>query len=733
MKNTKVKKKHHFFKRLFIFLFILLLIAIAGSIAVIAYFYPKVPPLNTALFDYSQNAVIYDRNDQPYQNLQGEENRQTLMSEQIPENVKNAFIAIEDKRFYDHPGVDIFGVLRAVREVISNQNLNGSGGSTITQQLIKLTHLTSEKTIQRKFDEWVLALQLEQVYSKDQILTSYLNKVNFHGSEGIQAASRQYFGKNIEELNLGQIAILAAVPNSPSYFDPYTYDETNEIRRNENGQIILNPNNQTRALNVINEMQDQGYIIQDEAEAARQIIKTNPGLVVNNPNKTYSYFTDAVYYSLVNDIQEALNMSEDEAVKYINTTGLKIYSTVDPTVQTALEQASLNDNLFPGQSENAVIVSEATGETYLPEVGATIINNEDGGVVGIVGGRNEKTSLSLNRATSQFQVGSSTKPLTTYGPALEEKIITLASIFNDEPININGWQPQNSELTFIGPTTVRNALKESINTIAVQVNQKLGIPKSMEYAQKLGLTISEGDNNSAALALGGYVEGQSTEQMASAYSTFARNGDYIAPYLYYEVQDNNGAIIVSHNPTKEKVFSPETSFLITDVLKQASNGGTTTINVNGTEIAGKTGTIDNQLNAWYCGYSPTYSMAVWYGYDTGSVNVNGTEYPLNIGIFGGDKPGPAALFENVFNTIEVNTKTKTFTKPSTIVQYPEGPTLIPDGSSSEYYIKGTEPNNQKSTSSSNTNNSSSSGTNISNGFKNSSGNNSSLESNNSSN
>lgn len=686
--KLKVKKKHPIRRFILWSFFLLILTVIIASVAFVAYYYPKVPSLNTSLFEYSQNAIIYDRYNEPYQNLQGEENRQTVSSEQIPDMVKNAFIAIEDKRFYSHNGVDILAIGRALSEVILNRNLNGSGGSTITQQLIKLTHLTSEKSLERKFDEWVLALRLEEVYSKDQILTAYLNKVNFHGAEGIQAAAQQYFGKNVDELDIAQAAILAAIPNSPNYFDPYTYNENQEIIYS-NDQIVLNPNNQTRALNVVNELVDQGYITEQEGADAKYEIKTNPGLIYNNPNKVYSYFTDAIYNQILEDLQIALELPESEVVKFINTSGLKIYSTVDPDVQSSLEQLSSTDSLYPAASSEAQVANDALGTNYQPEVGMTVVSNEDGSVLGMVGGRDNNASLTLNRATNSYQTGSSTKPITTYGPALEEEICTLSTVYNDQPLDINGWKPKNSSGSYIGPTTVRNALINSINTVAVQIDMDLGIAKSADYARKLGLTITNDDLNAGALALGGYYNGQSTVQMAGAFATLARGGDYIEPYLYTQVVDNDGNILIDNQQIdSQTIFSPETCYLITNTLEQAINGGTTNISVRGTEVAGKTGTTDNQVNAYFCGYSPTYSMAIWYGYDANEVTVNGQTLPLKIGIFGGDKPGPALMFEAVMNQIEKDTNVKTFEKPASLI---EAKTSDAENSPTEYYIEGTEP------------------------------------------
>lgn len=663
-KKQQTKPKKSPVRIIVITLLILCLLAAVGAACVVAYLYPKVPALDTSRFDYVENSIIYDKDGNYYQSLEGDENRQVIASEEIPDQVKNAFIAIEDRRFYKHHGVDLRGTARAVFEVLTNQNLEGSGGSTITQQLIKQTHLTSDRSIARKFNEWILATRLEKVYSKDQILTAYLNKINFHGADGIQAAARQYFDKAPKDLSVAQSAVLAAIPNSPSYYDPYTYDAEGHILKNADGTIALNPNNLSRAGRVITKMAEEGYITEDEAQAARSELESGAGLVYNNPNKVYSYFTDAVYNQLLLDLQRTMHYDEDEAAAYINKAGLKIYSTVDPAVQSAMESAAADDSLFPEQSAEAAAASEATGKNFIPQVGMTVINNADGSVSGMVGGRDNNASLSLNRAQSRFQPGSSTKPLTVFAPALEEKRATLASVYNDVPIDLKGWRPQNAERTFTGPMTIRDALIHSNNIVTVQTWQDLGSASSASYGKRLGLDIEDSDKTGAALALGGYTYGQTPEQMAAAYATFANKGVYTEPYLYTKVEDKDGNVILTHEPAKTQVFSPETSYLITDALRQAATNGTAHINAAGRDIAGKTGTTDDEMHAWFCGYTPDYTMSVWYGYDENQVDTESGDYRLNIGLAGGEKPGPAAMFERVIT--ELPTQGKTFERPANL-------------------------------------------------------------------
>ncbi|MFR6311821.1 penicillin-binding transpeptidase domain-containing protein, partial [Anaerofustis stercorihominis] len=352
---------------------------------------------------------------------------------------------------------------------------------------------------------------------------------------------------------------------------------------------------------------------------------------------------------------------KEDASCFVLNNGLTIKTTLDPVVQNALEKTAENDSIFPSQSYSASQASAAMtkkkGEKieYKPEVGMTVIENKTGRVAGIVGGRNKTASLSLNRATQKFQPGSSTKPLTTYGPGIDSGQITAGTAFNDTSISIGGWRPKNSGGGNQGMMTVRKGLTNSTNTIAVQAMMQTGAETIVPYAEKLGLDIVKdsdtNDLNPAALALGGYTHGQTTLNMASAYTTFANGGVRQTPILYTEITDKNGDVILSNKSEKVKVFEAGTAFIITDILKDVVKGGTTYISIDGTQVAGKTGTTDENRHAWFCGYTPEYSGAVWYGYDQNVVSVNGSTYHLNIGTYGGSTNGPAAFWKNAFSDI----------------------------------------------------------------------------------
>ncbi|NLN98237.1 MAG: hypothetical protein GX127_07680 [Eubacteriaceae bacterium] len=664
--HQPTRKKLKLSQRILLSLIILIALVGIASMVLFATMLKEVPELNPDNFIYSENAKIYDINGEFYQELQSRELRENVSLDQIPEHVQNAFISIEDQRFRKHHGVDALRFGRAVLETLTSRSLEGPGGSTITQQLIKLTHLTDDKTISRKFQEMVLANKLENIYDKNQILEAYLNKINFSQAWGIEAASRVYFNKNVSEITVAQGAVLAAMPRLPSYYTPYSYTEGDnpEMQLHEDGQPVYNENNKERAFLVLDKMLELEYIDQGQFDQAKEEVATgNIGLVYNPPQHNYSYFTDSVYSQVLADLKSTYHYTDEEASDLLLNGSLEIFSTVDPRIQTIMEEKSRDEGLYPAQSATAAEASQAkSGETgqpvnYIPQVGMTVINNETGYVSGIVGGREEKTNLSMNRATRLFQPGSATKPLTTYGPGIDTGAITLGTTFEDIPIDYQGWQPGNADGGYAGPTTVRAGLAQSKNIVAVQACVVTGVNTAAEYAEKLGLEVVEKDEQDntdltpAAFALGGYTHGQSSLAMTSAFSTFPNQGNRIEPTFYTKVVDRNGNIILEKKQKKIPVYKPQTAFLITDVLKQVVQGGTTNIAIPNQPVAGKTGTTDDYRHAWFCGYTPQYTMGVWYGYDNNVVEVGDQTYYLNIDVAGGSMPGPAGMFQAVMTDV----------------------------------------------------------------------------------
>ncbi|NMC56538.1 MAG: hypothetical protein GYA50_04885 [Eubacteriaceae bacterium] len=620
------------------------------------------PPVDLSKLEYIESSVILDNQGNQYQVFQGTEKREVVSIDNIPEIVQDAFVSIEDERYYTHQGIDLKGIIKAGLNVIKTQSLSGSGGSTITQQLIKGTHLSDVKKLKRKVMEWKLSIQLEGMLTKEKILEAYLNKVNFAWAWGIESASWTFFDKSCEDLSIAQAAVLASVPNAPTYYMPFVLEKNVDdglyyitSKTDEAGNKIypLNPNNANRAKLIIKKMLDLGYISQDEYSIAyAQLDSLNVGLKPqSNSRSTYSYFTDALYNQLLSDMVNKHGYTKEEAQEALLNGGLVIQSTIDKDIQTILETNAKNNKLFPAQSASAKAASAAktksTGETvnYIPQCAMVVLDNSTGYVVGLIGGRGEKTaSLSLNRALRKFQIGSSTKPLTVYAPGIDAQVITLATTFDNVRIRVGGWAPRNSG-SYVGMQTVRQGIAKSVNMIAVQAFQVVGIETSSSYALKLGLELDPNDYGGAALALGGYTKGQTPLRMAAAFATFPNQGVRTDPIMYTAVYDKEGNLLFENTAEKTQVFSAETAFLVTDAMKGVVRGGTTNISVSGMPVSGKTGTTDDLRHAWFCGFTPYYTGAVWYGYDENKVTVDGKTYTLNIGIYGGNKPGPASMWE----------------------------------------------------------------------------------------
>lgn len=670
---------------LFIFQRILLGIFIAcfvGGIVLSAmafYWIATAPDIDLSNLEYLESSVILDKDGNVYQELQGTEKREVVSIDQIPEIVQFAFISIEDERYFTHQGIDLKGIVKAVLNVVKTQSLSGAGGSTITQQLIKGTHLTDAKTLERKIMEWKLSIELESMLSKEQILESYLNKINFSWAWGIEAASQTFFNKSCNELSIAQAVVLAAMPQAPTYYMPFVLEQNEDdgyyyivSDKDEDGKKYypLNSNNAERAKLVIAKMKELGYISSEEYDIAyAQLDSGNVGLRPDTASSSvYSYFTDALYEQLLDDMVDKYGYTQEAAQEALLNGGLVVQSTLDQEVQDIMEAAADKNSLFPSQSSTAKAASAAkskeTGEevNFIPQCAMVVIDNSTGYVAGLIGGRGDKTSsLSLNRATRKFQVGSSTKPLTVYAPGLETGAITLATTFDNVKIRVGSWTPSNSGGGQTGMTTVRRGLASSINIVAVQAWYTVGVEASSSYALKLGLELEEADYGAAALSLGGYTYGQTPLVMAAAFATFPNEGVRTDPIMYTAVYDRDGNLLFENKAEKTQVFSAETAYLTTDVLKMVVKGGTTYVSVSGMPVAGKTGTTDNLRHAWFCAYTPYYTAAVWYGYDQNKVTANGKTYTLNIGVFGGSKPGPSAMWQTVMREIH---KKKGLTKGS---------------------------------------------------------------------
>ena len=556
------------------------------------------------------------------QNLYGDENRVWVDIEEIPQYLQDAAVAIEDKRFYKHNGVDWVRTAKAVSLMFTGKDIQG--GSTLTQQLIKNMTSDNEVTVKRKIMEIFRALEFEKKYSKEDILEAYLNYIYLgQGCNGVYTASYTYFGKHVSELSLAECASLIGITNNPSKYDPLG---TLEVKDEETGEVKTSRDfNKERQETILFAMLDQGKISQEEYDAAvaEELVFNedgqNEGEVQTN-STIYSWYEDQVINDVIEDLMETYNWSEQYAKDKVFSGGLEIYSCMKPEVQAAVDKVY--------QDQNNLNVTSSSGQKLQSAI--TIVDNETGEVVAMAGGMGEKTaSRSLNRATSSKRPpGSSIKPLAVYAPAIELGKVTPATMVEDSPygkVDGRDW-PVNATGVYQGNVSVAKAVQESINTVAVKVLDMVGTETSFNFMQdkfhiKLIKSLTKGgttytDIGLAQLALGGLTEGVSTYEMAAAYSVFPRQGTYVEPKTYTMVIDNNKQVLLRNESEPEKdVLSQRTTYYMTEMLQRVVTGGSgatgKAANFTGQDIAGKTGTTTSRKDLWFVGYTPYYTCLLY--------------------------------------------------------------------------------------------------------------------------
>lgn len=654
--------------------FLLVIILVGGFIGLgTAYAWIRsAKPLNIdELFSLNQTTYIVDEKDNIIDKLHANENRSIVTLDQIPKQLQDAFIAIEDKRFYDHKGIDPYRIFGAIRADIKSGRA-AQGGSTITQQLIKKVYLTDEKKLKRKVIEMYYAIELERHFTKDQILEAYLNTIPLgHNVAGVKEAALYYFGKDLNQLSLAESAMLAGITNNPSLYSPYKHFDYSNSRK----ELILG------------QMLDQGKISRDQYDQAMaEKIKLSK---VESEVDT-SYFADMVISDVLEVFEKELNYSEEEAQLKLFNGGLKIVATIDTNMQNDLEASFANDKLFPKSKPDA-------NGNLQPEAAAIVIDHTTGQVKAVMGGRSEKVRRGLNRATQSLrQPGSTIKPLAVYTPALDNGY-TTSTVIDDSPVAYGNYAPDNYSGTFKGLVTIREAIQHSLNVVAVKIVQDIGTARSMDYLKRFGITTivekgNRNDNGLAQMALGGITKGVKPIEMAAAYSVFPNKGIYNKPITFTKIYDKDGNLIYENKPKKERVINEQVAYLMVDIMKGVVNGGTGgRAALPNMPVAGKTGTTTKNLDAWFVGYTPYYTTAVWMGNDE----------PKPMGFTGGSYP--AMLWQDIMSKIHKNLPTKDFEMPSGLVavdictesgQRPsELCALDPRGSTvkTELFIKGTEP------------------------------------------
>jgi penicillin-binding protein 1A len=548
---------------------------------------PRGLPSVTALENLEplQGTKVYDDNDELLTELHVER-RIFVPLAQIPQTLRDAIVATEDRRFFSHWGVDPIGIARAVVQNYRRGRIV-EGGSTITQQLTKVLFLTPDKSLERKLKEAALALQLERRYSKDRILEMYLNQIYFgHGAYGVEAAARTYFGKGVAELTVREAALLAGLPRAPTTYSPFEHPEAARARR----EIVLR------------RMAEFGVL--DEGER-KKILRTDLGLIPPERRRTSGqYFLDYVQKSL----------EEQYGADVVFKAGLHVYTTLNPATQLAAEQA-LREGLNALEARAAKSGS-GEGRADRPEGAVVTIEPATGYVRAIVGGYDFFRS-EFNRAVqAKRQPGSAFKPF-VYIAALEAGY-TPATRIDDSPVNYpigrNGqaWKPENYDRKFRGSTTLQQAIEESVNVVTVKLQEKVGINKTVQVARRFG--IASKLTPDLTLALGS--SDLSLLELTSAYGALANQGTWIPPTTIRYVTDLNGKLLEEHVPEGREAATPETAYVVTHMLRGVVERGTgQAAKALGRPIAAKTGTTNDYSNAWFIGYTPRLATGVWVGYD----------------------------------------------------------------------------------------------------------------------
>ena len=651
-------------------------------------------------------------------------NRLPVTLDQIPVDLQHAVVAIEDERFYEHNGIDVKGILRAGMKALTTGDFS-EGASTITQQLLKntvFTEWTSETSfidkLERKIQEQYLAVQLEKKVSKNWIMENYLNAINLgQNTLGVAVASERYFGKDVSELTLSECAVLAAITQNPSRFNPISNPEKNAERR----------------MKVLNNMLDQGFISQseyDEAVADNVYDRIQLVNVELQDNGINSYFIDELTDQVIRDLVEQKGYTETQAYKTLYQSGLTIYSTQDMDIQNiADEEVNNQDNYTSSpkvsfsyrvsirstdgsvknyseqtmlsyyknkdnpnfkstnysinfaseedadaaieqykadimqEGDEIVDGSETVIYTLQPQASLTVIDQSTGEVKAIVGGRGDKTaSKTLNRATDTTrQPGSTFKILAAYSAALDAGGLTLASVQDDAPYTYagaNGKSVNNYDRRYRGFTTLREAITDSINIVTVKTLAQAGVSLGWQYVQEYGFTTVDSRDMNEALALGGITQGVSNLELTAAYAAIANQGTYIKPKFYTKILDHDGNVLIDNTtPESHTVIKDTTAWLLTSAMEDVMTSGTGTSAYFGSSMAqaGKSGTTTSSRDALFAGYTPYYTCAVWGGYDDNAMQK------------GSDTNYPKRIWKAVMKRIHENLAYKDFTKPSGIV------------------------------------------------------------------
>ncbi|MDR3562686.1 MAG: penicillin-binding protein 1A [Negativicutes bacterium] len=596
------------------------------------------------------SSQIYDINGKLITTIHSVEDRVPVSINKIPKDLQNAFISAEDARFYQHFGIDPRGIMRAVWSNVTTGDVS-EGGSTITQQLAKNALLSQERTLKRKIQEAFLALQIERQFTKTEILEMYLNQIYFgQGAYGVESAAHVYFGKNVEDLSLAECAMLAGIPKSPNYYSPL-----NNLKAAKERQAV-----------VLEQMVKYEYISQSTADQA----KSKELKLVSRPAGSISeasYFIDFVSQQLID------KYGADAVYK----DGLKVYTTLDLDMQRAAEKA---------MSQLPTYRTDTNGIKQ-PQGALVAIDPHTGYIKAMVGGRGNDQ---FNRAVlAERQPGSAFKPF-VYLTAIESGM-SPATIVDDSPVTFGSWSPMNYDGKSHGRVTLRSALEQSLNVVAVKLAQQVTPDKIIYYAQQLGIStlVTSGNVNdrNLAMALGGLSRGVTPLEIASAYGVLANQGVRVEPVAIIKIVDRNGKVIEQNQPKEKAVVNERSAYVLTDMMRGVLTNGTGAGANIGRPSAGKTGTTNDYKDAWFVGFTPDLTAAVWMGFDTDG---------LLAGVTGGTIP--ATIWRDFMTAALANLPPRDFLRPSGIVSAtisPKDGMLSSDPKSkdaqNEIFIEGTQP------------------------------------------
>lgn len=681
-KDKKKKKGKVITLRIILITFIIgTFAAIGGGLGVVIGIIKSTPDPSSIQLRPTTNytSFVLDADGNQIDTFSTADNRIYATLDQIPLDLQHAFIALEDERFYEHNGIDIRGIFRAIVTNLKNRNFS-EGASTLTQQLIKNNVLTSEKKITRKIQEQYLAIELEKLYPKDTILEYYLNTAALgQGVSGVQAASNRYFGKDVSELSLTECVVIAVITQKPTYYNP-----------------IKNPeNNWEKVKLALNKMEEQGYITAEEHAAA---LLENPYDNIQEVHKeyedksTHSYFVDTVLEQVIDDLQSKLGYNATKATNEVYGGGLTIKTTMDSNMQAIADKYINDESLYPSslyelKVDYSISVLKADGTTFTdsargiisgegeldawkaaqlekwgvtdadtiqreavikqpqPQAAFVLMDYRTGQVKALAGGRGDKTNLGFNFATdAQRQPGSTFKILAAYAPAIDLGQLSPGSILMDEPLEIklsNGktYNPKNWDGIYAGPTTVRKAIYHSMNVLAVKtVKDIVGIDTAFDYLQNFGFTTLVDSDRVYALPLGGITNGVTALELNAAYAAIANDGTYVKPVFYTQVLDSNGKVILDNTgevvaENSHTVIQSSTAHMLTDMMQDVINigtGGRVKSYFTSQPVAGKTGTTSDNKDLVFAGYTPYYAATIWTGYDQPKPLNNANNYHLTI-------------------------------------------------------------------------------------------------------